>query len=354
MDFLALTSHAAKNGASDIYMISGSAPLLRVGDDIQKLMTTVVTEEELKEFLSSIMTPDQKNYLIAQGTVTFSFTAGDKLRYKINAYNALDGLSVRVKLLPNIANSLAKLNVPTIVEELAHINKGLVICCSPSNNGKSSTMAAIVEYINQNYYKSILVIGNPLENKMISNKCLISQVNYFPAIYNTIIHDIPDIIVIDEIRYVEAMEIAIMCANRGHLVFVTITANSASKAIDDIANIYLSNDKWRSVFADCLEAVIFQRLLPRKEGNDRVGAFEVILGVMEVKKLIQDNTLKQIPELIEAFSRNGMVTMKSSIDKLIMDGIIDPEILQYEVSAASIASKRLGGEEEVFSRLQDF
>ena len=288
-----------------------------------------MTSDDVKRMLYSIMTEQQRSDYERDLELDFAISFSDDMRFRVNAFNTLNGAAAVLRTIPNDILSLDQLAAPDILKKLCSLHKGLVLVTGPTGSGKSTTLAAMINHINENESKHIITIEDPVEFVHKSKKSLINQrevgrntLSFAKALRSALRED-PDVILVGELRDIETIQLALTAAETGHLVMGTLHTNSAPKTIDRIIDVFPGDDKEmvRAMLSVSLEAVITQTLLKRKEGG-RVAAHEIMLGTNAVRNLIREGKVPQLYSLIQMGSKIGMRTMKDSIYDLIAKDVV--------------------------------
>ncbi len=343
MEITELLFHTKKNGASDLHICSGLAPAMRINGEVITLRMEPLTPEAAKEMLYSIMTDAQRADYERDLETDFAIQFGDNLRFRVNAYNTLRGPSAAFRVVPTKILSLEELNMPSIMKRMAQLRKGLVLVTGPTGSGKSTTLAAIIDYINAHMHKHIITIEDPIEFVHEPKKCIINQrelststLSFAKALKSALRQD-PDVILVGELRDLETIELALSAAETGHLVMGTLHTSSAAKTVDRIVDVFPAEDKGlvMSMLSTSLEAVVSQTLIKRKDGKGRVAVLEILLGTPAVRNLIRENKLPQIYSLMQVGSKQGMRTMKDSVYGLFDQGIITMEAARAALNETS-------------------
>jgi twitching motility protein PilT len=291
--------------------------------------TNALTVDDVKQMLFSIMTEQQRSDYERDLEIDFAISFGEDMRFRVNAFNTLNGPAAVLRTIPNQIQPLESLGAPEILKKLCDLHKGLILVTGPTGSGKSTTLAAMVDFINANQGKHIITIEDPVEFVHSSKKSLINQrevgknTKSFAKALRSALREDPDVILVGELRDIETIQLALTAAETGHLVMGTLHTNSAPKTIDRIIDVFPANDKEmvRAMLSVSLEAVITQALLKRKEGG-RVAAHEIMLGTPAVRNLIREGKVPQLYSLMQIGSKIGMRTMKESIFELLNQGII--------------------------------
>jgi twitching motility protein PilT len=347
MEITDLLISTQKNKASDLHLSTGNPPILRIHGEMVPYKAPPLIADDIKRMLYSVMTEQQRSDYERDLELDFAISFADDMRFRVNAFNTLNGPAAVMRAIPNEIVSLETLGAPEILKKLCSLPKGLILVTGPTGSGKSTTLAAMVNHINENEGKHIITIEDPVEFVHRSKKCLINQreigknTHSFAKALRSALREDPDVILVGELRDIETMQLALTAAETGHLVMGTLHTNSAPKTIDRIIDVFPANDKEmvRAMLSVSLEAVITQALLKRKEGG-RVAVHEIMLGTPAVRNLIREGKVPQLYSLIQIGSKIGMRTMKDSVFEVLHQGIIT------EAVARSLLMTSGGMEEE--------
>ena len=320
-------------GASDLHLSSGSQPIIRLQGEMQRIKYKVLEHEELKKLLYEI-TPENKAKIFEEtGDVDFSYEVAHLARYRANFFMQKRGIGAVFREIPQKILSLEDLGLPSVLKNLALLPKGLVLITGPTGSGKSTTLAAIIDYVNKIRKDHILTIEDPIEFVHEPQNCLINQREVGPhtlSFANALRSDLredPDAILVGEMRDLETIQLALEAAETGHLVFGTLHTISASKTIDRIIEVFPGDlqGQIRSGLADSLRAIVAQNLFKRVDRPGRVAGIEILIATPAVRNLIRENKIFQINSVIETGKKFGMQSLDEAILKLLTAGIIDPE-----------------------------
>ena len=320
-------------GASDLHLSSGSQPIIRLRGDLQRIKFKVLEHDELQKMLFEI-TPERKiKEFEESGDVDFAYEVPGLARYRANFFMQKRGLAAVFREIPQKILTLEELGLPPVLKSLAMLPKGLVLVTGPTGSGKSTTLAAVIDYVNRIRKDHILTIEDPIEFVHESINCLINQrevgrdTRSFHAALRGALREDPDIILVGEMRDLETIQLAIEAAETGHLVFGTLHTISASKTIDRIIEVFPGDmqGQIRSGLADSLRAVVAQNLFKRVDKPGRVAALEILIATPAVRNLIRENKIFQINSTIETGRKFGMQALDDGIMKLLKEGIIDAE-----------------------------
>jgi len=329
MDIAELLAFSVKNRASDLHLSAGLPPMIRVDGDIRRVNIDAFEHKEVHALIYDIMNDKQRRDYEEFLETDFSFALPGLARFRVNAYNQERGAAAVFRTIPSEILSLEKLNAPQFFAELTEKTRGLVLVTGPTGSGKSTTLAAMVNHINENRYEHILTVEDPIEFVHTSQKCLINQrevhrdTQSFNAALRSALREDPDIILVGELRDLETIRLALTAAETGHLVFGTLHTTSAAKTIDRIIDVFPSAEKdmIRSMLSESLQAVISQTLLKRV-GGGRIAAHEIMVGTSAIRNLIREAKVAQMYSAIQTGRRDGMQTLDQNLKELVDAGKI--------------------------------
>lgn len=341
MEISELLNSTKRSGASDLHLSPGNPPLFRINGDIQQSQSEILDGDAIKQLLYSVMTEQQRTDYERDLELDFAISMGSDSRFRVNAFTTLYGSAAVFRTIPTKILSLDKLGAPEVIKRLCRLHKGLILVTGPTGSGKSTTLAGMVDYINENFAHHILTIEDPVEFVHQSKKSLINHrevgdhTKSFARALKSALREDPDVILVGELRDLETIQLAMTAAETGHLVMGTLHTSSAPKTIDRIIDVFPANDKGmiRAMLSVSLEAIITQSLLPTADGTGRVAAHEILLGTPAVRNLIREAKVPQLHSVMQTSVRMGMQTMKEQVSKLFSDGIIS-----RETAAAQLAS----------------
>jgi len=316
---------AISHKASDIHLTVGEPPSLRIDGSIQRIEAPSFTEETLKEMMYSIMNEEQQREFEKDWEHDFSYAYEDKARFRVNAYRQNRGIAGVLRLIPSKILTLDDLNInnPTFTR-ISEFPRGLVLVTGPTGSGKSTTLAAIMNYINENRHDHILTIEDPIEFVHTGKNCIVNQrevhrdTKSFNAALRSALREDPDIILVGELRDLETIRLALTAAETGHVVFGTLHTSSASKTIDRIIDVFPGDEKpmIRSMLSESLQAVVSQTLL-KKIGGGRIAAHEIMFGTDAIRNLIREDKVAQMYSTIQMGSKDFMQTMEQCLRNLV-------------------------------------
>ncbi len=327
-DLTALLGFAKDQDASDLHVSAGQPPVVRIRGEMTRLEMPPLSRDETMTAIYDILNDDQKRIFEARRDIDFAFEIPGVSRFRANVMLQHRGPAAVFRLVPNKVKTLEELGMPEVLRDLSKLEKGLVLVTGPTGSGKSTTLAAMVDYVNDNERGHILTIEDPIEFVHESKKCLVNQrevgphTDSFSNALRAALREDPDVILVGELRDLETTQLAISAAETGHLVFATLHTNSAAKTVDRIIDIFPSGQQAqiRTMLSESIEGVVAQTLLPSKDGKSRVAALEVLVGVPALRNLIREDKTAQILSVIQTGAQHGMQSLDQSLRDLVMQG----------------------------------
>ena len=327
-----LLKYALDSGASDLHLSVGNIPMLRIHGEMKKIKSPELDLKSMESIRDEILNSNQKQIFKEGLEIDFSAELKDKGRFRVNFFNQINGLSAVFRTISNDIKSSEELGIPPLVNSLAMKDRGLILLTGPTGSGKSTTLAAMIDHINENRNCHIITIEDPVEYYHTSKNCLINQrevghsTHSFANALRSALREDPDVILVGE-RDLETIQLALTAAETGHLVLSTLHTSSAVKTVDRVIDVFPSGQKSqiRSMLSESLVAIIAQKLLQNKEGNGRIPASEMMIANSAIRNLIREDKIYQIPSLIQAGSQEGMHTLDQDLQRLLSQGAINRE-----------------------------
>jgi len=332
MDITQLLAFSVKNKASDLHLSSGLPPMIRVHGDVRRINVDPMSHKQVHGLVYDIMNDTQRKHYEDTLECDFSFEIQGLARFRVNAFNQNRGAAAVFRTIPSKILTLEQLNCPKIFQDLAMKPRGLVLVTGPTGSGKSTTLAAMVDHLNDNSYGHVLTIEDPIEFVHESKKCLINQrevgpqtLSFSNALRSALRED-PDCILVGEMRDLETIRLALTAAETGHLVFGTLHTSSAAKTIDRVVDVFpaAEKDMVRAMLSESLIGVISQTLCKLKDGTGRAAAYEIMLGTATIRNLIRENKIAQMYSSIQTGSAAGMQTLDQNLADLVRRNIVAP------------------------------
>jgi len=329
MDIAELLTFSVKNGASDLHLSAGLPPMIRVDGDMRKVNVPALDHKTVHGLVYDIMNDKQRKDYEEYFETDFSFEIPELARFRVNAFNHNRGSGAVFRTIPSDILSLEDLGTPAIFKEIADTPRGLVLVTGPTGSGKSTTLAAMIDYLNTRLYAHILTIEDPIEFVHQSKKCLVNQrevhrdtLGFNEALRSALRED-PDIILVGEMRDLETIRLALTAAETGHLVFGTLHTTSAAKTIDRVIDVFPAAEKTmvRSMLSESLRAVIAQTLM-KKVGGGRIAAWEIMIGTPAIRNLIREDKVAQMYSAIQTGNAAGMTTLDQYLQDILSKGLI--------------------------------
>ncbi|GAA0789897.1 type IV pilus twitching motility protein PilT [Marinobacterium sediminicola] len=333
MDITELLSFSVQQGASDLHLTAGMPPMIRVDGDVRRIKLPALDHKQVHTLVYDIMNDKQRKEYEENYEADFSFEVPKLARFRVNAFNQHRGAAAVFRTVPSKVLTMEDLDMGKVFKDLSEQARGLVLVTGPTGSGKSTTLAAMIDYINDTRSDHILTIEDPIEFVHESKKCLINQrevhrdTHSFSNALRSALREDPDVILVGEMRDLETIRLALTAAETGHLVFGTLHTTSAAKTIDRIIDVFpaAEKDMVRSMLSESLQGVISQTLLKRVKGG-RVAAHEIMIGTPAVRNLIREDKVAQMYSAIQTGAAYGMKTLDQSLTELMQKGIISREL----------------------------
>jgi len=332
MDITELLAFSAKQGASDLHLSAGLPPMIRVDGDVRRINLPPMEHKEVHSLIYEIMNDRQRKDYEEFLETDFSFEVPGVARFRVNAFNQNRGAGAVFRTIPSKVLTMEDLGMGQVFKDISVTPRGLVLVTGPTGSGKSTTLAAMIDYINENKYEHILTIEDPIEFVHESKKCLVNQrevhrdTHGFNEALRSALREDPDIILVGELRDLETIKLALEAAETGHVVFGTLHTQSAAKTIDRIIDVFPAAEKSmvRSMLSESLKAVISQTLL-KKVGGGRIAAHEIMLGTPAIRNLIREDKVAQMYSAIQTGAGIGMQTLDQCLSDLLAKRLISVE-----------------------------
>ncbi len=329
MDITELLAFSAKQGASDLHLSAGLPPMIRVDGDVRRINLPAMDHKQVHALIYDIMNDKQRKDYEEFLETDFSFEVPGVARFRVNAFNQNRGAGAVFRTIPSKVLTMEDLGMGEIFKKISDVPRGLVLVTGPTGSGKSTTLAAMLDYLNATKYHHILTVEDPIEFVHESKKCLINQrevhrdtLGFNEALRSALRED-PDIILVGEMRDLETIRLALTAAETGHLVFGTLHTTSAAKTIDRVVDVFPAEEKSmvRSMLSESLQSVISQTLI-KKIGGGRVAAHEIMIGTPAIRNLIREDKVAQMYSAIQTGGGLGMQTLDACLKNLVAKGLI--------------------------------
>ena len=329
MDITELLAFSAKNGASDLHLSAGLPPMIRVDGDVRRINLPAMEHKEVHALIYDIMNDKQRKDFEEFFETDFSFEVPGVARFRVNAFNHNRGAGAVFRTIPSKVLTMEDLGMGKVFQKISEMPRGIVLVTGPTGSGKSTTLAAMIDFLNKKEHGHILTIEDPIEFVHTSNKCLINQrevhrdTKSFENALRSALREDPDIILVGELRDLETIRLALTAAETGHLVFGTLHTTSAAKTIDRIIDVFPAGEKpmVRSMLSESLRAVVAQTLIKRV-GGGRVAAHEIMVGIPAIRNLIREDKVAQMYSSIQTGQSVGMQTLDQCLIELVRKGLI--------------------------------
>ncbi len=335
MDITELLAFSAKNGASDLHLSAGLPPMIRVDGDVRRINLPPMEHKEVHALIYDIMNDKQRKDFEEFFETDFSFEVPGVARFRVNAFNQNRGAGAVFRTIPSKVLTMEDLGMGKVFQKISDFPRGIVLVTGPTGSGKSTTLAAMMDYINESRYEHILTIEDPIEFVHESKKCLVNQrevhrdtLGFAEALRSALRED-PDIILVGELRDLETIRLALTAAETGHLVFGTLHTTSAAKTIDRVVDVFPAEEKSmvRSLLSESLQAVISQTMM-KKNGGGRIAAHEIMIGTAAIRNLIREDKVAQMYSAIQTGGALGMQTLDQCLQGLVKKGLVARQAAQ--------------------------
>lgn len=342
---------AIQAGASDLHMTAGLPPMIRVHGKLQPLDYPPLTPNLTREMIYEVLSNDQRQQFESERELDFAYTLPRTARFRVNVYLQKGSMGAAFRTIPHEIKDLKELGLPKAVEDMTEKPRGLVLVTGPTGSGKSTTLASIVDRINETRHEHIMSVEDPIEFLHAHKNCMVNQreVNQdtksFAQALKHVLRQDPDVILVGEMRDLETISLAISAAETGHLVFGTLHTQDAPQTIDRIIDVFPAHQQSqiRTQLAGSLEGVITQALVPRRDGKGRVAACEVLVPTPGIRNLIRERKNHQIYSAIQTGSKFGMQTMEAALVEMVRTGTISREEAEKWSSRPDELARLIGG-----------
>ncbi len=338
MDITELLAFAVKNKASDLHLSAGLPPMIRVHGDVRRINLPPMEHADVHAMVYDIMNDGQRKIYEDTLECDFAFGVPNLARFRVNAFVQDRGAGAVFRTIPTKVLTLEELNCPAIFKEIAVQPRGMVLVTGPTGSGKTTTLGAIIDFINENQYAHILTIEDPIEFVHVSKRALINQrevgphtLSFANALRSALRED-PDVVMVGEMRDLETIRLALTAAETGHLVFGTLHTSSAAKTVDRIVDVFPAAEKEmvRTMLSESLRAVISQSLLKTKDGHGRVAAHEIMIGTPAIRNLIRENKVAQMYSAIQTGQGVGMQTLDQCLLDLVRRNVVSSHEARFK------------------------
>ena len=338
-----LLAFAVQNKASDLHISTGLPPMIRVHGEMRRINLPATTTEDTFGMITDIMNDSQRKAYQHNLETDFSFELSGVARFRVNAFNINRGPAAVFRTIPSEVLSLEQLDCPKIFKDICDTPRGLVLVTGPTGSGKSTTLAAMIDYINETQPCHVLTIEDPIEFVHQSKKALINQrelhehTHSFDNALRSALREDPDAILVGEMRDIETIRLALTAAETGHLVFATLHTTGAAKTVDRIVDSFPGGEKdmIRTMLSESLRSVISQTLLKKRDGSGRVAAFEIMIATPAIRNLIRENKIAQMGSMIQTGQQYGMQTLDQALSALLKKGQISIETARSKAQNAA-------------------
>jgi twitching motility protein PilT len=328
-----LLSFTKQQGASDLHLSAGLPPMIRLHGSLKRLKTDPLSKEQVHDMLHRVLNEEQRKRFEQDLELDFPYQVEGQARFRVNAFRHERGEGAAFRLIPSQVPTLSGLNMPPVLAEIALKEKGLILVTGPTGSGKSTTLAAMLNHVNENKYCHIITVEDPIEflhapkNSLIHQRELGDHTHSFSNALRSALREDPDVILVGEMRDLETTSLAITAAETGHLVMATLHTNSAAKTIDRTIDVFPGDarDQVRTMLAESIVAIVAQTLIPRKDGKGRVVALEILIASVAIRNLIREGKTFQIPSILQTSQHIGMQSMDFHLKELVNKGIITKE-----------------------------
>ncbi|MDY6830106.1 MAG: type IV pilus twitching motility protein PilT [Pseudomonadota bacterium] len=340
MDITEMLAFCVKQNASDLHLSAGLPPMIRVDGDVRRINLPPLEHKDVHQLIYEIMNDKQRKEFEEFLETDFSFEVAGVARFRVNAFNQNRGAGAVFRTIPSKVLTMEDLGLGQVFRDMAMVERGLILVTGPTGSGKSTTLAAMMDHINENRYAHVLTIEDPIEFVHESKRCLVNQREVhrdtlgFEHALRSALREDPDVILVGELRDLETIRLALTAAETGHVVFGTLHTNSAAKTIDRVVDVFPAEEKAmvRSMLSESLQAVVSQTLLKKLNGG-RVAAHEIMIATSAIRNLIREDKVAQMYSAIQTGGSLGMQTMDQSLKELLAKGLISRQAAREKAKA---------------------
>jgi len=351
MDIRELLTITKERDASDLHITVGAPPILRINGKLTKLNLPELNPQNVHELIYSIISDKQKDKYEELHEIDFSFELEDMTRFRTNIFKTRRGEAAAFRLIPEKIKSLAQLGLPEELSIFTKKSKGFVLVTGPTGSGKTTTLAALIDIINQERYDHIITIEDPIEFIHTHKNCLIDQrevgihTDSFAYALRSALREDPDVILVGEMRDLDTISMAVTAAETGHLVFSTVHTNSAAETVERIINVFPPHQQSqiRIQVAESLLGIVAQTLIPTIDEEGRVPALELMIATPAMRNVIREEKVHQMPALIQMGGKDGMISLDQSLKELLVEGKISREDAINKAIDKKVFMETLGG-----------
>jgi twitching motility protein PilT len=339
------------SNASDLHITSGTSPAIRVHGEMVRVKTVPLTGEDTRRLIYQILSEDQKNEFEKKLELDFSFGIKGLARFRANVFNSKGAVAAVFRIIPSIIPDFKSLNLPNVLLKMCDVSNGLILVTGPTGSGKSTTMASLLDYLNQHEAGHIITLEDPVEFVHAHKSCLVNQREIgtdslsFSSALKSLLRQDPDIVLVGELRDQETIEAALTIAETGHLVFGTLHTNSCVQTINRIINVFSADQQIqiRTLLSFVLQGVVSQQLIAKSFEKGRVAAMEILVPNNAIRNLIREDKLHQIYSQMQiGQDKSGMITMNQSLKKLVETGSISGDVAMGYSNAPDELATQLG------------